>query len=62
MLILRGVVFIPLIVWLPGALSGIYDCRSLDAFIIVTSGICLAMGIGYALGAVAAPEEPTSPR
>ena len=61
-LILRGVVFVPLIVWLPGALSGICDCRSVDAFIIVTSGLCLAMGIGYALGAVAAPVRPTAPR
>jgi putative oxidoreductase len=51
-LILRGVLFIPLIVWRPGALSGICNCRSVDAFIVVTSALCLAMGAGYALGAL----------
>ena len=54
-LILRGVLFIPLILWRPGALSGICDCRSVDAFIFVTSALCLAMGVGYALGALAVP-------
>lgn len=54
-LILRGVAFIPLIIWRPTALSGICDCRSVDTFIIVTSGLCLAMGIAYALGAVVVP-------
>lgn len=56
-LILRGVLFIPLILWRPGALSGICDCRSVDAFIILTSALCLAMGVGYALGALAAPDH-----
>jgi hypothetical protein len=56
-LILRGVLFIPLIVWRPGTLSGVCDCRSVDTFIIVTSALCLAMGVGYALGAVAAPNN-----
>ncbi|MGN6111859.1 MAG: hypothetical protein ACTHOC_02425 [Luteimonas sp.] len=50
-LILRGALFIPLIVWRPVALSGICDCGSVDAFIVVTSALCLAMGVGYALGA-----------
>ena len=50
-LILRGALFIPLIVWRPVALSGICDCGSVDAFIVVTSALCLAMGMGYALGA-----------
>ena len=64
-LILRGALFIPLILWRPGALAGICDCRSVDTFIIVTSALCLAMGVGYALGAFAAPcnsFKPTPPR
>ena len=54
-LILRGILFIPLILWRPGILTGICECRSVDAFIIITSALCLAMGVGYALGALAAP-------
>ena len=61
-LILRGVLFIPLVVWRPRALSGVCDCRSVDAFIIVTSALCLAMGVGYALGAVAAPNNSFKPK
>lgn len=56
-LILRGVVFVPLIAWRPVTLSGICDCRSVDGFVIGTSVLCLAMGIGYALGALAAPDN-----
>jgi hypothetical protein len=61
-LILRGVLFVPLIVWRPGALSGVCDCPSVDTFIIVTSALCLAMGVGYALGALAAPNNPFKPK
>ena len=61
-LILRGVLFIPLIVWRPGALSGVCDCPSVDTFIIVTSALCLAMGVGYALGALAAPNNSFKPK
>ena len=61
-LILRGVLFIPLIVWCPGALSGICDCPSVDTFIIVTSALCLTMGVGYALGALAASNKSFKPR
>lgn len=61
-LILRGVLFIPLVVWRPGALSGVCDCRSVDAFIVVTSALCLVMGVGYALGAVAAPNNAFEPK
>lgn len=50
-LILRGLMFIPLILFQPALLSGICDCRSIDAFIVVTSLVCLAMGTGFALGA-----------
>ena len=60
-LILRGVLFIPLIVWSPSTLSGICDCRSVDTFIIVTSVLCLAMGVGYALGALAASNNSFKP-
>ena len=60
-LILRGALFIPLILLRPGALSGICDCRSVDAFIIVTSALCLAMGVGYALGALAVPNGRSKP-
>lgn len=51
-LLLRGVLFIPLILLQPGLLSGICDCRSIDTFIVATSLICLAMGFGFALGAI----------
>ncbi|MGH8077680.1 MAG: hypothetical protein ACREPE_10190 [Lysobacter sp.] len=50
-LILRGIMFVPLVLWRPGALAGICDCRSVDTFIIVTSIICLTMGTGFAIGA-----------
>ena len=53
LLLLRGAMFVPLIVWRPQVLSGICDCRDVDAFIISTSLLCLAMGLGYALGALA---------
>jgi hypothetical protein len=61
-LILRGLLFVPLVVWRPGALSGICNCRSVDTFIIVTSALCLAMGVGYALGALAAPSNSFKPK
>lgn len=61
-LILRGALFVPLILWHPGTLSGICECRSVDAFIIVTSVLCLAMGVGYALGSLAAPNKSFEPK
>ncbi len=51
-LILRGVMFIPMILWHPGSLTRICDCRSVDTFVILTSLLCLTMGIGYAAGAL----------
>jgi hypothetical protein len=57
-LILRGLIFIPLILWKPESLSGICDCRSIDTFILVTSAICLAMGIGYAMAAIFVGRAP----
>jgi hypothetical protein len=61
-LVLRGVAFVPLVVWKPDSLSRICDCRSVDAFIIATSALCLFMGVGYVLGALAAraPSEARS--
>ena len=61
-LILRGLLFIPLILWRPDSLARICDCRSVDTFIVVTSVLCLAMGVGYALGAVAAPNNSFKPK
>lgn len=57
-LVLRGALFVPLILWRPATLSGICDCRSIDAFIVVTSLLCLVLGVGYALGAWATPARP----
>jgi len=51
-LIARGLLFVPLILWRPDALARICDCRSIDAFILLTSALCLAMGAGLALGAI----------
>jgi hypothetical protein len=56
-MILRGILFVPLILWRPYALSRVCDCHSVGAFIISTSVLCLAIGIGYALGALAAPNK-----
>jgi hypothetical protein len=55
-LVLRGLLFVPLILWRADSLSRICDCRSVDAFIIVSSAICLFMGVGFALGAAVAPD------
>ena len=54
-LLLRGVLFVPLIIWRPGVLTRICDCRRVDIFIIVTSVVCLALGAGFALGALVTP-------
>jgi hypothetical protein len=51
-LILRGMLFIPLLLWRPGALGAICSCHGVDGFIITTSILCLAMGVGYGLGAI----------
>lgn len=61
LLILRGLLFVPLILLRPTVLTRICDCRSVDAFIVVTSVLCLAMGIGYARGAIAARGRAARP-
>lgn len=60
-LLLRGVLFVPLIVWRPGVLAGVCDCQRVDTFIIVTSLICLGTGIGFAIGARHALQSVPSP-
>jgi hypothetical protein len=60
-LLLRGVLFAPLILWRPSVLFGICDCRSVDTFIILTSALCIAMGIGFALAAWSGPRNLVSP-
>ncbi|MEY2563386.1 MAG: hypothetical protein QOH88_1579 [Verrucomicrobiota bacterium] len=49
--ILRGIAFFPLLLWRPDLLARVCDCRGLDPFLVVSSVICLATGIGYVLGA-----------
>mgnify|MGYP001209354526 CR=1 FL=1 len=56
-LIARGALFIPMILWRPDSLARICDCRSVDTFIVVTSILCLTMGISYAAGAVSLPSQ-----
>ena len=53
-LIARGLLFIPLAILRPDLLARICDCRGVDAFLVATSALCLAMGSAYASGAVAA--------
>lgn len=51
-LLLRGVLFVPLTLWRPDLLARVCDCREVNTFIVVTSLLCLAMGVGFALGAL----------
>lgn len=50
LLIVRGISFIPLMLWRPAWLAGIYRGHSVDGFLVASSAICLATGIAYALG------------
>ncbi|WP_166212315.1 hypothetical protein [Cognatiluteimonas telluris] len=49
-LITRGLVFIPLAAWRPAMLAAITNRRGGGAFLIVTSALCLLIGLGYAFG------------
>ena len=49
--IFRGVIFIPLAILVPNVLARLCNCNGVDTFLVVTSIICLATGIGYAVGA-----------
>ena len=51
-LIARGALFIPMILWKPDSLARICDCGSVDTFIVITSVLCLAMGASYLFGAL----------
>ena len=51
-LIVRGVSFFPLAIWWPqvlGRLCG--NCHEVNAFLVVTSALCLFVGVGYLAGA-----------
>ena len=54
-LLLRGIAFIPLAVFYPRALARVCDCNGADTFAILTSAICLLVGIGYTVGAFGLP-------
>ncbi|MEO5626787.1 MAG: hypothetical protein ABIQ70_12330, partial [Dokdonella sp.] len=54
-LILRGILFAPILLWRPRLLAGICDCRTIDLFIVVSSLICLGIGVGFAIAALALP-------
>ncbi len=49
-LIIRGVSFIPLMLINPEIFQGITNCQSVNAFLIITSAICLIVGLAYAVG------------
>ena len=49
--IFRGIAFIPLMLLRPDILARICNCKGVDTFLLLSSGICLATGVGYALGA-----------
>lgn len=51
-LIIRGLIFIPLILWNPQMLSRVCDFRNIDTFIVLTSLLCFALGVGYAMAAI----------
>ncbi|MES2038472.1 MAG: hypothetical protein V4495_11570 [Pseudomonadota bacterium] len=49
-LIVRGVSFVPLVIWKPEALASVTSIHSVNALLLITSAICLATGLGIALG------------
>ncbi|MBI3285480.1 MAG: hypothetical protein HYZ65_11630 [Burkholderiales bacterium] len=49
-LIVRGLSFIPLMLLYPQALAGICNCRGVDSLLLITSALCLATGLAYAVG------------
>jgi len=51
-LVVRGLAFVPLVLWNPRVLGGLCGrCDGVNAFLLVTSALCLFAGIGYAMGA-----------
>lgn len=61
-LVLRGILFAPILLWRPNLLAGICDCRSIDLFIVVSSLICFGIGVGFAIAAIALPRWRASAR
>lgn len=59
-LLIHGIAFIPLVIWWPHLMIGIYDGVGVNTILIVTSVICLVAGIGFGLGARQAWERPSS--
>ena len=49
-LIIRGISFIPLMLISPEIFEGITSCQSVNAFLIITSAICLVTGLAYGIG------------
>ncbi|HTA37591.1 MAG TPA: hypothetical protein VK760_00875 [Candidatus Acidoferrales bacterium] len=47
---LRGIAFVPLAIVAPSWLRRFTDHAQVDAFIVATSLVCIALGAGYALG------------
>ena len=58
-LVARGLLLIPLALARPDLLARICDCRGVEAFLVATSALCLAMGTAYALGAMTTPPQRT---
>ncbi len=51
-LVVRGISFVPIVMWQPHLLSGICGkCQDVNSFVLVTSAMCLLVGIGYLAGA-----------
>jgi len=49
-LLVRGISFIPLIVWRPEILAAVTSIHSVNTLLLITSAICLGTGLGLALG------------
>lgn len=47
----RGLAFMPLLALRPEALADVCSCKEVDTFIVVSSAVCLAIGVGFAMGA-----------
>ena len=51
-LLVRGLGFLPLAMWWPRVLSGLCGrCDGPSPFLLITSALCVCVGIGYLLGA-----------
>ncbi|MBI1771321.1 MAG: hypothetical protein HYR68_02960 [Burkholderiales bacterium] len=57
--IVRGVSFVPLIIWMPEALASVTNIHGVNALLLITSAICLFTGLGIALGLWQLMQSPT---